>query len=347
MAEVGDLSGVEVIAPNLKRRVSGVTASVRNLLPLQSARMGVVTTGPVLDPALPHVALHRLLLMPRDRLRVWHARRNNELLLGLLLRDLFRRRLRVVFTSSSPRVRSRWTQALVARCDALVATSRVNAGVMPGRPQVIPHGVDTGVFSPGPGGAFGPAEGQRRIGCFGRIRPAKGTAEFVEAMVRLLPDRPGWVAVVMGHVSPQHRAYADALRDRVQAAGLEGRILFLPPQPVTAMPAAYRDLSIYVAPSHYEGFGLTPLEAMACGVPVVATRGVGTFDEQVVDGVTGRLVPPGDAGALAAALARMMDDDAARAAMGRAARDHVCQRFSVEGEAEALLALYRRLLAGG
>ena len=78
-------------------------------------------------------------------------------------------------------------------------------------------------------------------------------------------------------------------------AGLQDRILFLPEVPVEEMPRWYQALDLLVAPQRWEGFGLTPLEAMACGVPVIATT-VGAFDELVVEGETGRLIPPGDTG---------------------------------------------------
>ena len=71
------MNDIDVIAPNLKRRLSGVTATVVRLVPMQARRIGIVTTGPGLPADMPHVALHRLPFLPRRR-RVWHARRNVE-----------------------------------------------------------------------------------------------------------------------------------------------------------------------------------------------------------------------------------------------------------------------------
>src|SRR5690606_24441455 len=117
-----DLRAIEVIAPNLKRRLSGVTATVVRLVPLQARRIGIAATGPGLPPHVPHVPLWRLFLMPRDRLRVWHARRNTEMALGLVLRGVFRRRLALLFTSASQRRHTGYTRRLIARMDGLVAT---------------------------------------------------------------------------------------------------------------------------------------------------------------------------------------------------------------------------------
>ena len=76
---------IEVVAPNLKRRLSGVTATVVRLIPVQARMIGITTTGPGLPPELPHIPLIRAATLPRDRWRVWHARRNTEMALGLIL----------------------------------------------------------------------------------------------------------------------------------------------------------------------------------------------------------------------------------------------------------------------
>ena len=91
---------------------------------------------------------------------------------------------------------------------------------------------------------------------------------------------------------------------------------------------------------------MTPLEAMACGVPVIATT-VGAFDELVVEGKTGRLIPPGDAERMRAAVEAALASPATLQQWSTAARRHVEERFRIEDEAAALNALYRELLDGG
>ncbi|MFN3526833.1 MAG: glycosyltransferase family 1 protein, partial [Paracoccus sp. (in: a-proteobacteria)] len=92
-----------VIAPNLKRRLSGVTATVVRLIPVQARMIDIRATGPGLPPDLPHIPLARAACMPRDRWRVWHARRNTEMALGLILRHVLRRKYRLLFTSAAQR----------------------------------------------------------------------------------------------------------------------------------------------------------------------------------------------------------------------------------------------------
>ncbi len=351
------LENVEAIAPNLKRRLSGITATVVRLLPVQARSIGIAATGPGLPPQVPQVPLRSVLLMPGRKRRVWHARRNNEMLLGLVLRHVLGKRLKLVFTSASrpEHNHSRYKRWLLSRMDAVVATSDGTASYIGAisrlrqPPQVIPHGIDTGAFC-APADrreqrrALGLPEGVT-VGCFGRIRRHKGTDVFVDAMLDVLARRADAVALVMGRATGKHQAYLRAQRAKVAEAGLEGRILFLPEAPVDDMPRWYRALDLFVAPQRWEGFGLTPLEAMACGVPVVATT-AGAFEELVVDGGTGRLVPPGDARRMSAAVGEALDAPGTLARWSAAARRHVEQGFRIEDEAAALNALYRKLLDG-
>ena len=92
-----------IVAPNLKRRLSGVTATVVRLIPVQARMIDIRATGPGLPVDVPHIPLVRAATLPRDRWRVWHARRNTEMALGLILRRLLRRRYRLLFTSAAQR----------------------------------------------------------------------------------------------------------------------------------------------------------------------------------------------------------------------------------------------------
>ena len=122
------------------------------------------------------------------------------------------------------------------------------------------------------------------VGCFGRIRRQKGTDLFVDAMIRLPPDYPNWAALITGRVTSEHHEYHEQLCRKIARAGLERRIVFL--GEVSDVRPWYRQLLLYVAPSRNEGFGLTPLEAMASGVAVVASD-AGAHAETILEGVTG------------------------------------------------------------
>lgn len=345
-----DMDAVEVIAPNFKRRLSGVTSTIVQLLPLQARGVGAAALGPGLPPSVPRLRLRhlaRLWSRPRSgRARIWHARRNVEMLAGLVLRDLLAAPLKLVFTSASQRRHTRWTRFLIGRMDAVVATSGKTAAYLEVPSTVVMHGIDTRRFAaPADRALAAHAVGldpeQNHVGCFGRIRHQKGTDLFVDAMIALLPDRPGWSAVIAGRTTPEHTAFETALRRRIADAGLAERIRFVGEH--RDIERWYAALALFVAPQRWEGFGLTPLEAMATGVPVVAAD-VGAFAE-LVPGDAGTIVPAGDLEALEREAARYMDDAALRQRASAAAVAHVRERFPLEREAEELRLVYESVWA--
>ena len=346
------LDATDVIAPNFKKRLSGVTATIVRLVPVQARDIAIRATGPVLPAHVPQVPLSALPTMSRrgpSGARVWHARRNVEMIGGLALKYLLGKRLRLMFTSASQRQQSWLTRWLIRRMDAVVATSSRTAAYLQVPAQVVMHGIDTTDFTPPEDRAalrarLGVPDAGPVFGCYGRIRAQKGTDAFVEAMIAVLRDRPDAAALVMGRATDMHRAFEAGLRRKVEAAGLSDRLLFKPEVPTEAMADWYRVLDVYVAPQRWEGFGLTPIEAMACGVPVVATR-VGAFEDLVVPGETGLLVDPDDVPAMTRACLEAVSDPARLDRWRAGSRAHVEARFSLTAEAEALNAIYRRLLA--
>ena len=337
----------DVIAPNLKRRVSGVTATVVRLIPIQGRHIGIVATGPGLPVGVPHLALWRVAMLPRSRWRVWHARRNSEMVLGLVLRRALGRRFHLVFTSAAQRDHKPFTKWLIARMDAVIATSGKAASYLERPATVVMHGVDTSVFSPAVDraalrGDLGLPSGVI-VGCFGRVRAQKGVDLLVGAALELLPSRPGVSVVFTGLVTRDNAAFHAGLAARIADAGLQDRVRFLGELPWDQVVLHYQALDLFCAPARWEGFGLTPLEAMACGVPVVAAD-VGAFD-QLIPTAAGTLVPAGDQAALTEALRGWIDDPARLAAGGLAARAHVVAQHRIEDEAAAICAVYRQLLS--
>lgn len=339
-----------VIAPNLKRRLSGVTATVHALVPIQAREIDIAAVGPALPAHIPQVTFRELLTLPRKTPRVWHARRNTEMVAGLFLRRVLGKNLKLLFTSASQRRHTRVTRTLIHRMDHVIAVSQKSADYLNVPHEVIRHGIDTERFHPSKDRAalrtrLGLDPDALIVGCFGRIRAQKGTGDFVDAMIPLLRTRPHVHAIAMGGTTG-HEGYARELQLRLDGAGLTDRLRLLPEVPVEAMPDWYAALDLYVAPQRWEGFGLTVLEAMASGVPVVATR-VGAFEELIADGTTGYLTDPGRVSDLARAVEPLLDNEPMRTSMANAARPHVEAHFKIENEAEALLRTYRRLLDAG
>jgi mannosyltransferase len=348
--DVLDMSRIEVVAPNLKFRLSGVTSTIVQLVPEQRRSLGIATLGPGLPDSLPKMRwwqLPSLLGRPATgRKRIWHARRNVEMAAGLVLQRLFRAQLHLVFTSAAQRSHQPFTKWLIRRMDAVIATSARSGSYLDVPHEVVMHGVDLDLFHPPGGGndefAAAGLPGRFAVGCFGRIRESKGTDLFVDAMIELLPRFPEWTAIIAGRATQEHRDFAEALKVRVGKAGLADRVVFL--GEVSDIRLWFRRLSLYVAPSRNEGFGLTPLEAMASMTAVVASD-AGAYAEMLVPGQTGAIVPGGDGAALTAAIERYLADPPLAVTHGEQALAHVRRSFPLSREADGVAKVYDRLWA--
>jgi mannosyltransferase len=342
------LSALTVVVPNLHWRYSGVTATNRMVAPRLAGLLSAGWFGSDAPEGIRRLTVRDIIRLrarsQRRTARIWHARRNNEMLIGLALRGLGWP-FKLIFTSAAQRRKTWITRFLISRMDGVIATSAASASYLTRPATVVHHGVDTMVYCPPADRAAAFAStglpGRYAIGCFGRVRAQKGTDLFVEAMCTLLPKYPDYTAIIVGAVDD--RGFADALEARVRAAGLADRIRILGERPIAELPGWYQRVSIYAFTSRNEGFGLTLIEAMAAGAALVASR-AGAAETVVIDGKTGVLVPTGDAAALAAAIEPLMRDPERARAMGEKARARAVAEFSIEAEAERIAAVYRNVL---
>jgi glycosyltransferase involved in cell wall biosynthesis len=175
------------------------------------------------------------------------------------------------------------------------------------------------------------------VGTVGRFEQPKGHIHLLEAMMRVHRQHPGTRALLVGDgpLRPPMEAKARelSLSETVTFTGIRRDVA-----EILAL------LDIFVLPSLWEGLPVAVLEAMAAGLPVVATR-VGGVPEVVIDGVTGLLVPPRNPDALSEAILRLLQDPDLRHRMGQAGRERVRERFSLEQMIRKTEALYERLLA--
>ncbi|MCL6451376.1 MAG: glycosyltransferase [Acetobacteraceae bacterium] len=218
----------------------------------------------------------------------------------------------------------------------------VRLGLPPGGVEVLPGGVDAERFRPGAGGGalrqeLGVLPGQVLVGSAGRLAPEKGMEDYIRAVADLAPRRPDARFLLAGDGPLRPRLVALA-----QGLGLAGRLHFLGRR--EDMPAVLSDLDLFLLPSRSEGLPQVLLEAMACGVPVVAAW-AGGVAEALAPG-TGVLVPPGTPGALSAAAGALLDDPDRRRRLGRLARAVVKHRFERRQWLGRMAAIYREVGRG-
>jgi glycosyltransferase involved in cell wall biosynthesis len=208
-------------------------------------------------------------------------------------------------------------------------------GVPPQRTAVVPVGVDHARFRPLPAIRRTPG---RLITTASADVPLKGLVPLLEALAKLRAERPAEL-VVIGR--PRDGSEVPATIERF---GLAGAVRFVNDLPEEKVVALYAEAEVAVVPSLYEGFSLPAVEAMACGVALVATTG-GALPEVVgAHRETALLVPPGDPGALAAAVLELLDDAELRARLADAGRRRVLERFTWRATAEGTVRQYERLL---
>lgn len=343
----------ELFVTNFNRNFTGVSATAANVIRQQVRSCDLALVGHPLpgcpDPITPAQARSLSRSAPPGKpFAIWHVRRNPEMRAALWARDVRRLPIRIVFTSAAQRRHSAYPRWLISRMDAVIATTQAAATFVPHVRAVVPHGVDTDLFTPAPdraaawsalghGGTFG-------IATVGRVRPEKGTDLFVAAMLRLLPDLPGAVALVVGRATREHRRFLQQLKDQVAAAGLGARILFVGEVAAAELPALMPALSLVMQLPRYEGYGMAPLEGMASAVPFIGSE-AGYYRAFSAQGKTGLIVARDAAQDAAEAARSLLGDPARLHEMGRNARDVAAHSFSAAGEAAGIGAVYRELWA--
>jgi len=243
-----------------------------------------------------------------------------------------------------PQANRRWRQLVseaLVRADAVVASSRdararvIELGADPARVYDIPQGVDCQHFVPTAGRKAG--AGGWRLLYAGRFDPKKGLGVLIDAMHLLCKRRRDISLKLVG--GSRAGGTGELFSQQAHRLGIEDRVEFVDAQPWAEMPAVMAEPDLFVLPSFYDSFGIVLIEAMACGVPVVATRCGGP--EDLVDDEVGRLVDVGDAAGLAAAIEEVLDDYSRfdRAALRRRAEE----TYDYRQVAARTLALYEQV----
>lgn len=242
---------------------------------------------------------------------------------------------------------NRWTARLddkvIAVCEMARQLEIERARVPPDKVVTIYNGVDTGQFAAPDAPAvarsrmaLGIPAGVPLVGAVGRLHRQKGFADLITALAQVREHFPAVRLLLVG--DGELRGDLEA---RAQSLGLSRVVRFAGPR--TDVPAILAGLDLFVLPSLWEGLPNVVLEAMAAGLPVVATA-VGGTPEVVVDGISGLLVPPRDPAALAEALVLLLRDSGLRRKMAQAGRERVEQCFSVEQMVRKTEDLYETLL---
>ncbi len=229
----------------------------------------------------------------------------------------------------------------------LIAKEMADAGIGPDRLAVIPHGVDTTRFRPPAGpeervavrAALGLPSGVIAM-YTGRLLRGKGLETLLEAFATVAREKADLRLVLVGSGEGQALSVEEALRRRIAEGGLSSRVLLAGRH--EHVDQWLRAADLFVFPSHYEGLGISLVEAAACGLPAIGTRTGGIVDV-IEEGRSGLLVPPEDHRALADALRELSADEQRRQVMGAAARQVALERFDERDAVARYRTLFREV----
>ncbi|GHH43868.1 glycosyltransferase [Lentzea cavernae] len=227
--------------------------------------------------------------------------------------------------------RASWTVATSMQ----EVTQLMQLGVHRTQTTVVPPGVNLELFEPeGPVAARGSL---RRVVSVGRLEPGSGLATAVAALSVV-----DGIELVIAGEKTQANPVAQQLRRLARQLGVLDRIVFAGAVPHAKMPALLRSADVVVCTPRSDPFGLAALEAMGCGVPVIAAA-VGALADVITHNVSGLHIPTNDARALARSLRSLLTNDTKRQELGVAAHDRVSARYSRDRLAKEALAVYQRV----
>ncbi len=237
---------------------------------------------------------------------------------------------------------NRFANKVVANSEAVARFTIENEKIRAEKVIVIPNGVSIARFRSGDRYAMrerlGIRDDEILVGSIGTLKPVKGQQVFAQAILPMMRERLDLRVVFAG---TRTRGYGDEIERMISDAGMQERALL--PGSVEEVPDLLAALDLFVMPSLSEGMSNALLEAMAAGLPIIATS-VGGNSENLEHGKAGHLVPPDDSAALAEAIERMLDDRNARNEFAARASHRAESIYSLESMLDSTESLYRSLL---
>ncbi len=339
------MDNTELILGNSNKRFSGVTSTMLQVLPLQKELMKLAVLGKHhIDDDTSILSFRQFIklckkTLPNGNSRIFHARRNDEMIQALIAKKLFGAKIKIVFTSTAQRHHSRFTRWLMKQMDAIITTcNAANSYLQQPADIIIPHGIDIEIFKP----CKKPVSENIQIGMFGRIRPSKGIDLLIDAIIPVLKENSNVTLNLIGETTPKFKLYLEQQKAKITAAELDDQVIHHGKVPFSSLPELYRSMDLVCALSRSEGFGLTPLEAMASGTAVLTSE-AGAWKDIIDNGVQGYHTPTGNVDAIRETLENMIQNPEKLAIMGVSGRAHVEAKFTNKLEAERLCTFFKSL----
>ncbi|MCJ8313933.1 MAG: glycosyltransferase family 4 protein [Saccharospirillaceae bacterium] len=339
---------IKVLVCDLHKRTSGVSTTIRSQIPLLTQNLDIAFVAYRDHKDCCAISLKKALTICQSPLpknvpfRIWHARRNNEMIWGLIFKYVFRCEIKLLFTSAAKRRHSWFPRKLIHSMDKIIATTKEAASYVPNVDCVIGHGVDETVFKP----ANNKAELKQtlliqakvNVAIIGRVRPEKGTDVFINSMLDVFKKHNNIDAYIFGLVANKHKKFATELKHKIKQQGLTERFNWMGVVDIHKMPLYQSCMDVTVAPAKYEGYGMVPLEAMACANAVIATD-TGAYKVMIKQGETGFIIQ--NEAQLTRQMNTLLDEPTHLEELGKNGLKRVLKKFTLNKEVSQIIGVYQ------
>ena len=346
----------DIIITNIHKKYSGVTSTIINLYPEQQKTMNIGLLGNSININEHNVALIDLIyygyqLPQGKKFRLFHVRRNNELFWAILFRDLFKLPIKIIFTSVKITKFSFIPTLLIKYVDYIIVTLDKCITNLPCPEKVIdisPHGINLSYFKPCTTNSINTCDfynlkNKFVISTFGRVRKQKGTDIFVKSLIKIMHKYPNVIGLIVGETDLKNIFFKNTLTDLIHKNGLTNRFIFTGYISYINDPVKhsyiYKSTNLCVCVPRSEEFGLTPVEAMACGIPSICSD-TGAFYTMIDEGKTGNLIPSGNVDELSKNIDYYINNPDKLVKMKQYCIDKVNNNFTIRGEASRINNVY-------
>lgn len=293
----------DLIITNMHKKYSGVTSTIINLFPEHAKTLNVGLYGNKINVGEKIVNFIDLLYygynLPDDKnFRIIHVRRNNEIIFALFLKYILRIPLKIVFTTCKISEYSFFSIKLISLVDYYIITDSKCKDKIPTPLHnnilaIIPHGINQKHFNVRNSACnidHLNLSGKFVISTFGRVRKQKGTDIFIKALIVITQKYDNVIGLVVGETDMRNYIFKNGLDELISKNNLSSKIKFVGfVENEDYHKYIYNRTKLTICVPRREEFGLTPIESMACGIPVICSN-TGAFDSMIDEGKTGHML---------------------------------------------------------
>lgn len=342
----------DIIITNIHKKYSGVTSTIINLYPEHAKLFNIGLYGYPINMNEKNINLIDFLFygykFPDNiRCRLMHVRRNDEIIFAIFIRDILRIPIKIIFTDPRIRKRSFFSILLLKKADHIIVTHKKCIGNLPDQSKnisIIPHGIKTNQLQSHYKDIYN-LKDKFVISTFGRVRKQKGIHIFVSALIKIMYKYPDVVGIIVGETDIRNIYFKSNLVSLIKKHKLTDRFIFTGFVRIhkNVFNYIHKNTNLTVCVPLREEFGLTPIESLSYGHPVICSD-TGAFYTMIDEYKTGNIIPTNDVNKLIESIVFYINDKSKLQKMRKFCLEKVKNNFMIEMEASKINNIYKRLL---